>query len=69
MSAGGSAVVLAGRQREVEVVVKATGYCQLQAHGPAGSGRLQVGRNTLPEHPVHNTPGGEAPASETPNAR
>ena len=37
--------------------------------GPSNLCRLPVGRNAHLEHPVHITPGGEASASETHNAR
>ena len=69
MSESSPAVDLENRQREIEVVAKATGYGRVQAHVPTGIGRLLVGRHALPENPLHITLDRDSSTSETPKAR
>ena len=58
----------------IGVVASARGSGKRGAHnyargpGPANLRRLLVGRDALPEHPVHITLGGDTSAPETPNA-
>lgn len=69
MSESSPAVDLENRQREIEVVAKATGYGRVQAHVPTGIGRLLVGLHALPKSPLHLTLDRDASTSETPKTR